>query len=117
MNPQTSEPVTTEKRIRPADTKPFAGSRDFGILIRKQIEHALGEGEQVVLDLAGVEDMTPSFADECLGRLSEERREDVTEHTVRVVSGEKFRPLISAVIRIRLQRALAHPHLDKLDPQ
>ncbi len=95
------------KTIRPADRKSFAGSRDFGIEIRTRIQEALNEGRRVELDLSGVEDMTPSFADECFGKLSEELGSDVTERSVRVVNGDQFRQLISAVTRIRLQRALA----------
>ena len=96
-----------EKTIRPADRKTFAGSRDFGIEIKAVIKDALEEGKQVTVDLKGIEDMTPSFADECFGKLSEELGEDITERSVRVVNGDQFKPLINAVIRIRLQRAMA----------
>lgn len=95
-----------EKVIRPAERKTFAGSRDFGIAIKAVIKDALDEGKHVTLDLQGIEDMTPSFADECFGKLSEEMGEDVTEHAVRVINGDQFKPLINAVTRIRLQRAL-----------
>jgi len=54
--------------------------------------------------------MTPSFADETFGRLSEALRADVTAGRVRVINGEKFSSLITAVVRIRLQRALAKAH-------
>lgn len=99
---------TAEKKvIRPAERKSFAGSRDFGIAIKAVIKDALDEGKQVTVDLAGIEDMTPSFADECFGKLSEEFGEDVTERHIHVINGEQFRPLISAVTRIRLQRSAA----------
>jgi STAS-like domain of unknown function (DUF4325) len=95
-----------EKILRPAERKQFAGSRDFGIEIRTRIQEAFDEGRRVVLDLTGIEDMTPSFADECFGKLSEQLGEDVTERGVRIVNGDQFRSLINAVTRIRLQRAL-----------
>ncbi len=106
MTPLTAS-GPNEKIIRPAERKSFAGSRDFGIEIKTLIKEALEEGKRVTVDLSGVEDMTPSFADECFGKLSEEMREDVTERGVRVINGDQFKSLINAVIRIRLQRALA----------
>jgi hypothetical protein len=96
-----------EKIIRPAERKTFAGSRDFGIEIKAVIKDALEEGKRVTVDLMGIEDMTPSFADECFGKLSEDIGEDITERGVRVINGDQFKPLINAVIRIRLQRASA----------
>jgi uncharacterized protein DUF4325 len=96
-----------EKIIRPAERKTFAGSRDFGIEIKAIIKDALEDGKHVTVDLKGIEDLTPSFADECFGKLSEELGEDITERAIRVINGEQFKSLINAVIRIRLQRALA----------
>lgn len=90
--------------VRPADRKAFAGSRDFGIQVRQLIKDGLAHGV-VHVDLGGLEDMTPSFADECFGKLSEERNEDVTEGAVVLENGDRFRSLISAVTRIRLQRS------------
>lgn len=95
------------RTIRPADRKTFAGSRDFGIEVRTRIEESLRDGHSVVVDLAGIEDMTPSFADECFGKLSEELGTDVTEGRISVTNGEQFRSLISAVTRVRLQRRAA----------
>lgn len=95
------------KTIRPAERKTFAGSRDFGIEIRTMIQEFLRESEHVTVDLAGVEDMTPSFADECFGKLSEADGADITASTVHVINGEAFASLISAVIRVRLQHRRA----------
>jgi len=98
------------KVIKPAERKTFAGSRDFGIEVRTQIKDALQDHGDVVVDLEGVEDMTPSFADECFGKLSEELRADVTESRVKVINGDQFKPLIAAVTRVRLQRANQTAH-------
>jgi hypothetical protein len=89
--------------VRPADRKAFAGSRDFGVEMRKLIKSGLESGV-VLVDLGGLEDMTPSFADECFAKLSEERNEDVTGGAVVLQNGDRFRSLINAVTRIRLQR-------------
>src|ERR1700682_5319683 len=99
MTPLTAS-TTNEKIITPAERKTFAGSRDFGIEIKAIIKDALEDGKHVTVDLKGIEHMTPSFADECFGKLSEEAGEDVTERTVRVINGEQFKSLISAAIRI-----------------
>jgi len=92
------------KTIRPAERKTFAGSRDFGIEVRTMIQEGLKDHDQVTVDLAGVEEMTPSFADECFGKLSETAGNDVTAGPVKVINGEQFSSLISAVIRVRLQQ-------------
>lgn len=96
-----------DKTIRPAERKTFAGSRDFGIEIKALVKDALEHDKHVTVDLQGIEEMTPSFADEFFGKLSEDWGEDITECRIRVVNGEQFKPLINAVIRIRLLRAQA----------
>lgn len=90
------------KVIRPADRKPLAGSRDFGIEIRARIEEGLEQGG-VLVDLTGLEDMTPSFADECFGKLSEQFGEDV-RNRIEFRGDAPFKVLLDAVIRVRLQR-------------
>ena len=45
----------------------FAGSRGSGVSIREKIKPILNRGENVTLDLVGVENITQSFADEVLG--------------------------------------------------
>ena len=57
------------KVIRPADEKKLAGSRDFGIVVRTRIESQLEQSLHAIVDLTGLEDMSPSFADECFGKL------------------------------------------------
>lgn len=91
-----------------ADGRPLAGTREYGSAVRARLEEALRTADAVTLDLAGVEDMTPSFADECFGRLSEQMGADVTLAKVSLVNAERHRSLISAVIRRRLHAAAAH---------
>lgn len=107
------DPHLEPKVIRLADRKSLAGSRDFGIQVHSKIESALEEGRLVIVDCEGLQDMTPSFADETFGKLSEQLREDVTVRRIRIANGEQFAALISAVVRIRLQRALAQPATNK----
>ena len=96
------------KAIKPADEKTFAGTRDFGIAIRARIAERLGEGERAIVHLKGVEDMTPSFADECFGKLSEQHSQDIRE-LIELRNAEPFRQLIDAVVRMRLQRRSHRP--------
>lgn len=92
------------KKIRPADQKAFAGTRDFGIVIRTLVEAALKEHGGAVVDLAGVADMSPSFADECFGKLAEQLGAEAFASTVIISGGAEFKPLIDGVVRLRLQR-------------
>jgi anti-anti-sigma regulatory factor len=71
--------------------------------LRERIEHAVTQGEDVVVDLDGVETMSPSFADELFAKIDRElldagrvRFEHVpgeVEPLVRFVVGNRQRPL------------------------
>jgi hypothetical protein len=86
------------------DGKISAGTRDYGAQIRIRLENAMAGSDSVEVDLDKIEDMTPSFADECFGKISEELGEDVTIRRVNIINGDQFMPMIRAVVSIRLQR-------------
>jgi hypothetical protein len=101
------------RTIRVGERKTFAATRDFGIEIRTMVHEALKDGPLVIVDLAGVEDMTPSFADECFGKLSEAAGEDITRSKVQIMNGDTFASLIAGVVRVRLQHRPARKSAGK----
>src|SRR4051812_19332276 len=57
--------------VRPADEQgPVLASRGRAARLREEIEAALEAGEVVTVDLAGVETVSPSFADELFAKLA-----------------------------------------------
>ena len=45
-------------------------SRETGLMVRAELATLLADGSDVEVDLDGVEDITPSVADECFGKLA-----------------------------------------------
>lgn len=81
-------------------------TRDRAMPIRQEIRRrleALGTIRHLVVDLTGVRTMTPSFADELLGRLLLEIGEQKFRAQVRLVSGDDTTRLL--VNRVLAQRA------------
>src|SRR5262245_46870830 len=104
MSTQEAE-MEDEVCLRVADRQTVAGSRDLGFLVRQDIERALAEGRHVALDLADVQSMSPSFADEVFGKLSEQMEDDARLSSKLSIHGiERFEGLINAVIKTRLNR-------------
>lgn len=48
---------------------PFPAGRPIGEELRARIEHELRNGDKVVIDFAGIEAVSPSFADELFAKL------------------------------------------------
>jgi hypothetical protein len=46
-------------------------ARETGLAIRAELATLLADGSRIVINLDGVEDITPSVADECFGKLAE----------------------------------------------
>lgn len=81
-------------------------TRDRAMPIRQEIRQrleALEPSRRLVVDLTGVRTMTPSFADELLGRLLLEIGEKEFRARVRLVSGDDTTRLL--VNRVLAQRA------------
>lgn len=55
--------------IKLSEKGSFLGSRVLGLEFREQIELFLDQGDDVIVDLAGVHLMTHSFADETFGKV------------------------------------------------
>jgi hypothetical protein len=56
--------------LRPADELgPVLSGRFAAETLREQIEASVATGEQIVIDFAGVEAISPSFADELFAKL------------------------------------------------
>jgi hypothetical protein len=50
----------------------FLGTRFLGAAVRKEILDACSSSQSVIVDFAGVEKLSHSFADECIGALLDE---------------------------------------------
>ncbi|MGQ0613221.1 MAG: STAS-like domain-containing protein [Planctomycetaceae bacterium] len=64
--------ATSEHPIRLVTWGDSLLTRDQGAMVRKRLVEAvgrLGGREKILVDFEGIEAITPSFADECLGRL------------------------------------------------
>ncbi|OWY73076.1 hypothetical protein B7486_01645 [cyanobacterium TDX16] len=94
------------RTFRVADQGVRGHSRDQGERVRKRILEILGNLspiEQLVIDLSGLSRMTPSFADECLGKLAEQLGGEKFRNQIRLRGAEgSTRILVNAVLAKRL---------------
>lgn len=66
----------------------------------------LGQDDLLVIDFEGVTAMTPSFADECLGKLAERVGSSRFRSTVRLIgASEPVRILVNSILSRRLEVA------------
>ena len=71
---------------------------------RNRLINLLEEHEQVVINLSALELLTPSFADEWLGVLSQRYGKDLFRQRIRFVgASEELKHLISVVLANRLK--------------
>lgn len=84
-------------------------TRAQGEKIRARIEELLDglpAGDRVVVDLSDVQVMTPSFADECLGKLAERLGAAKFREAIRLTGADETnRTLVNAVLSERLSAA------------
>lgn len=74
---------------------PFLSTRHLGMNVRKDILNALKDEPPVTLDFAGVEGMSQSFADECIGKLAAELGKAKFKKNLRFKSvSPEVRPLL-----------------------
>ncbi|HKB15022.1 MAG TPA: STAS-like domain-containing protein, partial [Planctomycetota bacterium] len=70
--------------------------------VRRDLRSRLGRGEKLEIDFAGVEVLTPSFADECLGRLVLDVGVEVFRERVRLrTTDETIKRLVNHVLSHR----------------
>lgn len=63
-------PTIEIMKLKPAEELgPVLTSRGLGAALRERVESALAAGEEITIDLAGVETMSPSFADELFAKI------------------------------------------------
>ena len=81
-------------------------TRELGIAIRADIATALAGGDRVKVVLEDIEDITPSVADECFGRLAESLGKEAFDRRVILAGGSQLiQRLIQFVIQNRLDKA------------
>ncbi|MGH7150714.1 MAG: STAS-like domain-containing protein [Planctomycetota bacterium] len=70
--------------------------------MRRKLRSRLEKGERLEIDFAGVEVLTPSFADECLGRLVLDVGLEVFRERVRLkATDETIKRLVNHVLAHR----------------
>ena len=86
-------------------------TRAQGEKLRKELEDLLGKfatGDRLEIDFSGVQVMTPSFADECIGKLAAQLGPAKFRESVSLKGAdETVRTLVNAVLaeRLSVQRA------------
>ncbi|MBN1812558.1 MAG: DEAD/DEAH box helicase [Anaerolineae bacterium] len=95
--------------VKLADWSKVLGTRLLGEQIRKHIEQLLEQGEPVKLDFTGIEAASPSFVDECVGKLFLERGQEEMEGRLTVAGASPdTQALIRRMIRERLREKRSH---------
>ena len=80
-------------------------SRESGLMVRAELATLLADGSNVEVDLDGVEDITPSVADECFGKLAVRLGKARFESRVRIRGGTPIlHRLIDFVVATRLNK-------------
>ena len=89
-------------------------SRETGLAARAELATLLADGAIVEVDLDGVEDITPSVADECFGKLAQRLGEEKFKARVLLRGGSTvLHRLIEFVVAIRLKRQEDDPGTPK----
>lgn len=93
--------------IRLSNFNQLLATRWMGALIRNEIEKALdASADPVVVDASGVRSMSHSFADECFGKLAEQRGLTALLGRMRIENvAPDVLPVVRYVISARSRRA------------
>ncbi len=101
--PTADIPAPAEREIELAGYGIQLLTREVGVGIRADIGTGLVSGANVRVLLDGVEDVTPSVADECFGKLAESMGEESYRSRIRLVGGQPLLlRLIEFVVRQRV---------------
>lgn len=85
---------------------PSGASREQGRIARLWLRGLIDLHQQVTMNLDGVQSLTPSFVDECFGKLLVEMGEDKFRTKLVLQGGSPaVRTLLNKVLRIRLAEA------------
>lgn len=92
--------------------KPLAGSRLFSKVgaqtLRKSCSQRLSERDRLIINLAGVKDMTGGFAFECFGKLYNEAKDREAEIYFKGTKPE-LKPILLTAIRAAKDLASTDP--------
>ncbi len=103
-----SKPVATEQPLQEmefvvANYGNQLLTRELGIAIRADLATILSSGARVKVVLDGIDDITPSVADECFGKLAESMGSDKFNQMVILAGGQSLvQRLINLVIKNRI---------------
>jgi hypothetical protein len=93
---------------------PEGTSRGQGESARKWLRGLVDVHSSIELDLSKVEVMTPSFADECFGKLLKELGEKEFRNKIRLLgASESVRLIVNYVLRLRLSETAQSPEAVK----
>jgi len=100
-----NQPPTKQQKVDLAQYGSRLLTREIGSAIRADIATILAGGTKVEVDLSGIEDLTPSVADEVFGKLAESLGKERFDQVIIFVGGSPLLPrLIDFVINTRLSR-------------
>lgn len=98
---------SADQRFVVRDAAPALVTRKMGATVREQIAQLardVPDDVRIIIDLTGIDVLTPSFADECLGRLVSELGLRDFQHRFRVETDrEEWKSLVNSVVRNRLR--------------
>lgn len=109
--PQSTKKSKNAVTVQPIPEKEFIVSnygnqlltRELGITIRADLATLLSSGAKVKVILDGIEDITPSVADECFGKLAESMGRERFDQMIILAGGQSIvQRLIGLVIKNRL---------------
>ena len=107
--PKTPTPTPTPqpgelRRLVASDVSAQLLSRESGLMVRAELATLLADGSTVEVDLDGIEDITPSVADECFGKLAVRLGEEKFRTRVKIRGGSAIlHRLVDFVVRTRLR--------------
>jgi hypothetical protein len=101
--------MTTQIALQQHAIGRMFGMRSSAVPIRKTIEHALSEGEEVVVNFTGVE-VTQSFVDELLGALILRDGPEVMQRLVLKGCSEQTRGIVKFVAADRAEQFMLATH-------
>jgi hypothetical protein len=77
----------------------FLGARVSGEIIREQMEKAINNGDTVVLDFDGIEDITQGFGDEIVGIFTRAYGKEFVKKNIKVVNySEEIKVVLNWVV-------------------
>ncbi|MFZ1180727.1 MAG: STAS-like domain-containing protein [Herbaspirillum sp.] len=103
--------ISSTFNVKVTDIAPDLSTRPVGIRARERLINVLHDYEAVEIDFLD-KSLTPSFADECIGRFAAQIGFDEFKKRVRLVNlSEASKPLIKHVILVRCSPRQMHADL------